>query len=515
MALHCPMVEMLPVVQREMAVAARRKTTYVFRMLSGIAAFGLLAATWLDMQMMGNNAIVSGHALLGSMTVVGCFAAAWQGTIRAARCLSEERANGTLGLLFLTPLKTTDVVFGKFTTAALLAIQIAVTLAPMLAVTILFGGVSIGEVSRAALWVANVSFFFIAASMLASALTASEVAAMALSLLFAAATIVFALHDMSSGASMGLNPVTAWAGVSDRQYQAQLYWPGMITAQAAGWMMLGLTALALKKNWHRAEVCPALKFLWTRKPRMRKRGTTRKLGKNGPVEWLIVRDVFPWAALILVLLCIGVSLPFRDDSIKVFMGGVATVVLGVGVVVHSALAVARAKTDGMLDLLAVAPMSDEEIVEGQIRGLKRLFFVPAGVVVVWFLTLTPWRRSFGHDAIEWASSILEWAISIYYVATLPLTLWAGAYSGIWMALKSKGPVMAVTRNAALAVVLPWILPVPAGLYLFVLGMMARQKVRTEFRALLAKRSQPTMSIPEIHTGRAGQWPGNVQSGASI
>jgi hypothetical protein len=423
---------------------------------------------------------------------------------------------GTLGLLFLTPLKTADVVFGKFTTAALLAIQIAVTLAPMLAVTILFGGVSIGEVSRAALWVANVSFFFIAASMLASSLTASEVAAMALALLFAAATIVFALHDIKFGASSTpLNPVTSWAGVSDVRYQARLYWPGMITAQGGGWVMLGLTALALKKNWHRAEVCPGLKFLWTRTPRTKKSGTVCKLGKKGPVEWLIVRNVFPWAPLLLVLLCIGVSLRFRDDDIKRLMGGVATMVLGVGVVVHSALAVARAKKDGMLDLLAVAPMSDQEIVDGQIRGLKRLFFVPAVLVVVWFLMLTRWRRNFGYDAIDWASAILECAISVYYVATIPLTLWAGAYSGIWMALKSKGPVMAVTRNAALAVVLPWILPVPAGLYLFVLGMMARQTVRTEFRALLAKRSQPTLPFPEIHSNSARQWPVGMRTGAPI
>src|SRR5689334_12776175 len=101
MALHCLIVEMLPVVQREMAVAARRKTTYAFRMLAGLVAFALLGITWIDMQMAGNNAIVSGQALLWSMTVVGCAAAAWQGTVRAARCLSEERANGTLGLLFL------------------------------------------------------------------------------------------------------------------------------------------------------------------------------------------------------------------------------------------------------------------------------------------------------------------------------------------------------------------------------------------------------------------------------
>src|SRR5678815_5345446 len=124
---------MLPIVHREMAVAARRKTTYAFRGFAGFIAFVILFATWMDLRQNG-CLMPNGKGLLWSITVVGCVVATWQGIVRAARCLSEERANGTLGLLFLTPLKTVDVVFGKFTTAALLAIQIAVTLAPMLAV---------------------------------------------------------------------------------------------------------------------------------------------------------------------------------------------------------------------------------------------------------------------------------------------------------------------------------------------------------------------------------------------
>lgn len=486
---------MLPIVHREMAVAARRRSTYGFRGLAAFIAFVILFATWMDLRQPGNS-MPNGKGLLWSITVVGCVVATWQGIVRAARCLSEERANGTLGLLFLTPLKTVDVVSGKFTAAALLSLQMAITLAPMLAVTALFGGVSFGEVARASLWVANVTFFFIAASMLASALTASEVAAMALSLLFASAVIIHGQYEVRQNLifadqkALFLNPISSALGMADSNYNGlpHFYWNGMVTGHLAAWTMLWITSLALKNNWHRAEVFPMLKFLWTRQPKPIRRGAVCRLGNNGPVEWLIVRNVYPSAPLVMVLLCLAVSVPFRDKDIRLFMGGVAAVMMLMGVVVHSAVSVARAKQAGLLDLLAVAPISDEEIVDGQMRGLKRLFFVASVVTIGWIALWLPWAS--GHS-----DSVLPWGAPAYYLVALALNLWVAAYTGILMALKSKGPVMAVTRNIVLSVILPWILPVPAVIYLVVLGSISSQKVRHDFRALISKRQRSTATVP--------------------
>jgi ABC-type transport system involved in multi-copper enzyme maturation permease subunit len=492
---------MFPIVQREMHVAARRRTTYGFRVLTAFVAFIVVYATWRDMQ--GSLSNPTGQHLLWALTVIGCVAATWQGSIRAAKTLSEERANGTLGLLFLTPLKTTDVVLGKFSTAALLALQMAMTLMPVLAISALFGGVSIGEVARAGLWVANVTFFFITASMLASAVTASEVAALALSLMFAAVVTILGLYEVRDNIvfadqhALFLNPISSSLGLADSSYSStpHFYWNGMLVGHGAGWFMLWCTAAALKRNWQRAEVFPALKFLWTRKPKPIKRGVACKLGEAGPVEWLIVRDVYRWGPLLLVLTCIALSLPFKDTEIRVFMGIVAAIILVIGVVVHSSLAVSRAKKSGMLDLVAVAPICDEDLVADQIRGLRRLFFAPMLITVGWLSVFLPWKQIIrDFDA--------SWWVPAYYIATIPLTLWAGSYCGIWMALKSKGPVMAVTRNAALTIVVPWILPVPAGLVLFMLGRIAQTTVRKDFRNLLAKRSQPTSFFPEIQRDTA-------------
>jgi hypothetical protein len=295
-----------------------------------------------------------------------------------------------------------------------------------------------------------------------------------------------------------LNPISSWLGLADSLYDGQphFFWDGMVVGQVAGWSMLWFTAAALKTNWDRAEVFPALKFLWTRKPKPLKRGSSGKLGETGPVEWLIVRDVYPRAPLLVVFTCIAVSLPFKNTETRVFMGIVAAFILAIGVVVHSALAVSRAKKSGMLELVAVAPISDEDLVANQIRGLRRLFLLPAIVTISWLVMFLPWKDLTNEG----------WWVAAYYLATIPLTLWAASYSGIWMALKSKGPVMAVTRNAALAVVLPWILPVPAGLFLIVLGRIAQVTVRKHFRNLLANRTQPVWRLLDgQHDKRAADW----------
>lgn len=492
---------MLPIVQREMQVAARWRTTYGFRALAAGVGILIAAVAWLDSEMM--NTTVNGQSLLWPVAFIGGSAAIWQGCIRASRSLSEERANGTLGLLFLTPLKFKDVVLGKFASASLLALQMAVVLAPVMTVTMLLGGVSFGEVARASLWVGNVTFFFICVSLLISSFTASEMSATSLALVFAVGvTFLSALElemtpSVFAGSQMLVSPLSALHGIKDSVYLGNplTYWPGIVVGQSVGWFCLWITALSLKSNWHKPDVFPQLAFFWTRRaPPVKKRGPAKVLGSHGPLEWLILRNVYPSAPLVIVIICLLLSLPIGHSDMMQIMAFFAVSIMIFGVVIHSALAVARAKKAGMLELLAVTPISDIQIVAGQVRGLCKLFLGPSLIALAWFAFFLPWRYAFFNEYDYYQSRF--WT-QVYYTATLPLTLWAAAYTGIWMALKSKGPVMAVTRNVALSLLFPWILPIPAPLYLFILGNIARQSVRTEFRSLLARRLPPFPPFPRI------------------
>ena len=101
----------LPVVTREMSVLARRQSTYRSRSIT--ASIAVLAMLWL---LIVSASRVS-QAQLGSsifLILSGfCFGfALLVGIHSTSDCLSEEKREGTLGLLFLTDLRPIHIVAG-------------------------------------------------------------------------------------------------------------------------------------------------------------------------------------------------------------------------------------------------------------------------------------------------------------------------------------------------------------------------------------------------------------------
>src|ERR1700704_5086548 len=102
----------LPIVERELRVAARRTSSYRTRTLAAfitcVVVCGILitAGRFPTPMKMGQSLF----KLLSSLAFVYCLL---EGARNTADCLSEEKREGTLGLLFLTDLKVYDVVFGK------------------------------------------------------------------------------------------------------------------------------------------------------------------------------------------------------------------------------------------------------------------------------------------------------------------------------------------------------------------------------------------------------------------
>jgi hypothetical protein len=93
----------LPIVERELRVAARRHSTFSMRLVLALAAMAIgfflyLARSWQPPQTVAKE-IFGG---LGALALLYCLASGRRWT---ADCLSEEKREGTLGLLFLTDLK--------------------------------------------------------------------------------------------------------------------------------------------------------------------------------------------------------------------------------------------------------------------------------------------------------------------------------------------------------------------------------------------------------------------------
>ncbi|MGE4181274.1 MAG: ABC transporter permease subunit [Limisphaerales bacterium] len=76
---------------------------------------------------------------------------AMMGPLLTADSLSRERREGTLGLLFLTPLRPRDIVLAKLIAHGLRGVLVLVGSIPVLLLPLLLGGLSWVEVARAAL----------------------------------------------------------------------------------------------------------------------------------------------------------------------------------------------------------------------------------------------------------------------------------------------------------------------------------------------------------------------------
>ncbi len=108
----------LPVAQRELLAASRRKATFRMRVWTALFAAGLTFFMLLFVSITGAGA-QSGRWLFYVLVFGGNLFAILAGVLATADSLSEERRDGSLGFLFLTDLNGIDVVAGKFTGRAL------------------------------------------------------------------------------------------------------------------------------------------------------------------------------------------------------------------------------------------------------------------------------------------------------------------------------------------------------------------------------------------------------------
>src|SRR5581483_11264013 len=152
----------LPIVERELRVAARLTRTYRSRALMVAIIMLLFGALGPAPAQMGGTMF----ATLSWMVLGFCLL---EGGRTTADCLSEERREGTLGLLFLTDLKGYDVVLGKLAATSLNSIYGLLAMLPILALPLLLGGVTMQEFWLRALALANILFASLAAGMWVSA----------------------------------------------------------------------------------------------------------------------------------------------------------------------------------------------------------------------------------------------------------------------------------------------------------------------------------------------------------
>jgi len=165
----------LPIVERELRVAARRKNTFWTRM--AVALVAVLIAGWALLTtgffaFPGNP----GHMMFSALSALAFVYCLLGGILKTTDCLSEEKREGTLGLLFLTDLSGHDVVLGKMAATSLNWSYGLLAAFPILATSLLLGGVTAGEFWRTVLALLNLLFVSLATGMFVSSISCQNVA---------------------------------------------------------------------------------------------------------------------------------------------------------------------------------------------------------------------------------------------------------------------------------------------------------------------------------------------------
>jgi ABC-type transport system involved in multi-copper enzyme maturation permease subunit len=530
----------LPIVARELRVAARKRFTFWVRAgVGGVAAgaIGLGLALMLDKAPSNDVALTLFGLMTGTATAWALTAGSWS----TADCLSREKREGTLGLLFLTDLRGYDVVLGKLAANSLTTFYSALVLVPITAVPLLLGGVTLGEVGRMALVILNTLFFSLTLGLCVSAVSRLARRAMgstlALLLLAGPGLPLLAAWADSFNAPGWLvaalevpSPAFTFYTAFDSVYktEAAQFWYSLATIHGLAWLCLSLTSLVAPRSWQDRPV-HAPGWNWARlwQPSQRgtaedRRGWRRQRLQENAYFWLATRrrlgPAVVWAAMGVVALIWAwgwrrLHAEWLSASVYLLTAASLNLLLKWLVAAEAGHQLAKEREAGTLELLLSTRLSVADIVRGERLALWRDFFWPilaTLVLMIVFLDATLAEGMDGDDRVVWIWLYIGGMLAL--VADVVALHWVG----MWEGLTARTPLRAMAGSLLRILVLPWLVwaltsvviylahlepyrdqPQPVTLILLWLGLglaadlgfglSARARLLTRFRQVASER----------------------------
>ena len=467
----------LPILARELRVASRRRVTYWIR--TGAALAVMIIGTWLFLMMQNEPTQTIAQVLFGVLTSCATLSAFFSGLRDTADCLSSEKREGTLGLLFLTDLRGYDIVIGKMGANSINAFYGILAVLPIFGVPLLMGGVTLGEFGRMALVAVNALFFSLSLGICISAFSRSgrKSAGMTflLLLLFSAVLPAIGGYKMYLTNSSLLDPYFFWPSAGFSYFRAWEYyykagpedfWWSVVTVHGLGWFFLLIASFAAPRSWQ-DRPAGVRKLRWRERWLMWSHGDSderlafrnRLLDQNA-FYWLAARSRLKpasvWAVLGL-LACIwawGVGKyhqEFLNPAAYLLTGLVLNLMLKAWVAAEAGRQLAEDRKIGALELLLSTPMTVQDILRGQLLALRRQFLGPL-VLVLLTIFIFMWATLREPDAEDMRSFVRLLCIGgmVMIVADLAALYWVG----MWQALIAKNPNRTAGASVGRILVLP-------------------------------------------------------------
>ena len=461
----------LPIAQRELRVASRRKTTHYVRGAATLVGTAIGFFYMLMSGLSGGSSFAFGPYLFTVLSNYALLTALLAGVFLASDSLSEERREGTLGLLFLTDLRGYDVVLGKFAAVSLNAFYGLLAVFPVLALCLLTGGVAGAEFWRTCLGLINLLFFAAAAGMLVSSFSKFTHRAMLGTIAFLAMLLLMTLV----ASACGLEYLETWSAfepyilASDAEYlrRAREYWASLAFSHITGWLLLGWAGWRLThfvdKSGGGGSALPVSAGNQTSRCSARR---ARLLNVN-PVLWLLDdAKALRWAVWVLALAAVLMILSSASRGpVVIFILGYTTwpfyFLLKVLFAIQACRFFVEARRTGALELLCCTPLRMREIVAGQWMLLRRVFMWPVIILLGVHLAVLVYAGSAERHLMGGANApnIGNYFYLYYTFKVIPNTVAdfvAIGFFGMWLAVSMKAPKMAAGLTILAVVILPTI-----------------------------------------------------------
>ncbi len=491
----------LPIVARELRVSARRWGTYVLRL--GAAASAIALATivyWVVSRDGGVRPADMGKVIFGVLNGFAFLYALLIGVRVTSDCISSEKREGTLGLLFLTDLKGLDIVLGKLVASALDSFYALVSTLPVLAIPILLGSVTPGEIWRAAISLLSTAMFSVCAGMFVSAFSVNERKATAGTfLLISFIAVGIPLLVLLIGAYLRLNdelqllftlsPGTSMVAALTNNPVAipwEMFWTSISFTWCYSIAFAGVAALVVPRIWQQGVEAKS----GTSGPRggaaadALRRSERQQLLDISPTCWLgnrgRLRGIWLWVFLACALA--GWLWAYvEDSSMMLALGMNAGWMFLVHAVIKVFVASEAVRTygeefkQGALELILCTPLTVGEIIRGQILNVVRYFRWPIlAVLIADVFLLIAGRTTGGIDADLSTTSQFFSAMMVFFVIDCA----AITVVGLWHGLISRNSRQAITSTLVRLMVLPWLM---FGLLNLFASLVARRAIPGDFQ----------------------------------
>jgi len=499
-----------PIIARELRTSARRGTTYYSRLVPGLV---LLIVAWFgDTGLAGNAAMVQLSANLFNVLHATLFSLIWLLVpLITADIISREKREDTLGLLLLTPLRAHEVVVAKAVNALISGAMLILASVPIIAIPIMFGGVTGGDLMRSCLINCSALIGAVTAGLLASSVSEKRGRAWAVCLLMAGGcfSIIYSAMVMVeiSFAYWGQNrlaevfdwlignpgylfalPVAGWvfaAGLDDTMLGISnsglgRVIPAIIAAAGSflfAWIGIRFAAARVRGHFDARFLTvrqQKVRSFFTRERFFAKGLNVRRAGllERNPSAWLAGRKwsarLTKWGWLFLSVSVVTIS---TLDGEYYFGETVATTCVWLGmfmlasVTLISVTSLPGERDSGAFELLLVTHLDPRRFVAGRLQGIQ-CSFIPSALLVASvysYTTLFPISWNFANmyspDHVFEEGMLMAAAVMFFFTLLRYLPV-----IGLCFSLGRPGLLASCLNTLFFAVIVPWLFP------LFAMGL---------------------------------------------